>query len=294
MLTQPMLATALKDLHGLRYPVLGSYKIDGIRAMQSSGRLLSRKMLAIPNLFTQRTFQQDCFEGLDGELVVGNPYDKNLMQQTMSGVMSVQGEPDVSWYIFDKWDAPSDFRFRAHVAKSIVLAANNPRVKWVGHSRIDNLEQLKEFEERAVTLGFEGVMLRDPNGPYKQGRATLKQGWLLKVKRFSDGEAIVLDFKELQRNDNEATIDERGYTKRSTHADGKTAAGVLGALRVRDIVTGVEFDVGGGFTMEQRQNLWQGRAYLKGKIIKYKHFPIGVKDLPRFPTFIGFRDARDM
>jgi DNA ligase-1 len=249
-------------------------------------------MKQIPNLYTQRMFQQACFEGLDGELVVGNPYDKNLMQQTQSGVMSVDGEPDVSWHIFDKWDAPEEYRFRAHCAK--LLTRPSEGVVWVPHRVVRSFDDIKLLEEIALNAGYEGIMLRDPNGPYKQGRSTLREGYLLKVKRFEDSEAEVVGFKEQMRNDNVATTDARGYTKRSTHAEGKSAAGVLGALLVRDIHSGVEFDIGTGFTAEQRANLWEGRKYLIGKIAKYKHFPIGVVDAPRFPTFIGWRDRRDM
>lgn len=293
-LTRPMLAVAIKDLTTLKYPVLASYKIDGIRAMLVNGKLVSRTMTAIPNLYTQRMFQQDCFEGLDGELVVGNPYDKNLMQQTMSGVMSYDGEPEVKWFVFDKWDAEGSYAIRAIDAKDKVQSAGLECVQWIPQVAIYDLDALKAFEQKAVELGYEGIMLRDPASPYKQGRSTLKQGWLLKVKRFNDSEAEVIGVKEQMRNDNEATTDQRGYTKRSTHQDNKTAAGVLGALTVRDIVTGQEFDVGTGFTYEQRKNLWDGRRYLIGKLVKYKHFVVGVVDKPRFPTFIGFRDRRDL
>ena len=301
-LKRPMLASPTKagDLENLKYPLLASCKIDGIRATVVNGQLMSRTMKPIPNLYTRSLFQQGCFEGLDGELVVGNPNDKNLMQQTMSGVMSVDGEPDVSWHVFDKWNCPGEFRLRAHIAKEIVMSTllyskqNKRVVHWVPHRVLRFKSQLTEFEDFAVGHGYEGIMLRDPNGPYKQGRSTLKEGYLLKVKRFEDGEAEVLGFKEQMRNDNTLTTDARGYAKRSTHADGKTAAGILGAFTVRDTKTGQVFDVGTGFTAEQRANLWEGRNYLIGKLVKYKHFPVGVKDLPRFPTFVGWRHKNDM
>lgn len=311
MLKRPMLATPTteSDRKNLTYPLLASPKIDGIRALMVNGVLVSRTLKPIPNLYTQRLFQKASFEGLDGELVVGNPWDKNLMQQTMSGVMSRDGEPDVSWHVFDKWDEGGGFALRAIAAKSVVLNSafvgaytynasrtitNKRPFQWVPHTLINDYDRLMDYEEYMVNIGYEGIMLRAPHGPYKQGRSTLREGYLMKVKRFEDGEAEVIGFKEQMRNDNEATTDARGYTKRSTHADGKTAADALGALSVRDLVTKVEFDVGTGFTAEQRKNLWEGRKYLIGKIVKYKHFPVGVKDLPRFPTFVGFRDRRDM
>jgi DNA ligase-1 len=33
---------------------------------------------------------------------------------------------------------------------------------------------------------------------------------------------------------------------------------------------------------------------LAGKIAKYKHFEVGVKEAPRFPVFLGFRNPLDM
>jgi len=37
---------------------------------------------------------------------------------------------------------------------------------------------------------------------------------LMKLKQFSDSEAEIIGFEELHRNQNEATLDHRGLTKR--------------------------------------------------------------------------------
>lgn len=296
MIKRPMLASPTKEenLRALRYPYLASYKIDGVRAVVINGVLMSRTMKPIPNKYTQELFGRKLFEGLDGELVVGDAFDHNCMQHTMSGVMSFEGQPNVTWHIFDKWNESGCYHERARMAKAYAGIPEYPTVTWISHKLINNYEELAIYEEQALNLGYEGIMLRSLSGPYKQGRSTLREGYLLKVKRFDDDEAEVIGYTEQMHNDNEATTDARGYTKRSTHAEGKRAAGTLGALQVRDIRTGVEFDIGTGFTAEQRLNLWEGRKYLPGKLVKYKHFRIGVKDKPRFPVFLGFRDRRDM
>lgn len=298
-LTRPMLAAPTKEheLRALRWPKLISAKIDGIRAIcrrnpeTGEPELVSRKLIKIPNRHVQTLFAHECYIGLDGELAVGPATAKNLMQATNSGVMSEDGEPDVVWYVFDKvMDAP--YAQRAFEARNKCI--HHESVRWLSQHRVDSYDHMVSMEEDFVNLGYEGAMLRCPYAPYKQGRSTVRQEWLLKIKRFLDGEAEVLGCVEQMRNENEATTDETGYTKRSTHKAGKVAAGKLGALCVRDISTGVEFEVGTGFTNEQRENLWAGQQYLTGKIIKYKHFAIGVKDKPRFPTFVSFRDRRDM
>lgn len=304
-LVRPMLAapTKPKDIQTLRLPLLASAKIDGIRCLcrrnpgTGAPELVSRTLKLIPNKATQARFAREEYIGLDGELVVGEPNDKNLMQQTTSGVMRADGDPDAKWYVFDKWDEVGPYYNRAFKAKYIIDRAYPPDttnvstqpIIWVSHYPLGTLADLWDLEDKFVKKGFEGMMLRAPEGPYKQNRSTLREGYLLKVKRFEDAEAVVIGVKEQLANNNEATTDERGFTKRSTHQAGKDAAGILGALLVRDLKTGVEFDVGTGFTLEQRVNLWEGRKYLVGKTICYKHFPIGVKDKPRFPTFKSFR-----
>lgn len=295
-LIRPMLAPTKKPvLEDLVFPLLGSFKIDGLRGLGNDS-LVSRTLKIIPNIATHSKFSGGAYKGMDGELVVGNPYDKNLMQQCTSGLMRSDGDPNAKWYIFDKWDLPANTPYyrRAEEMKNRIMALGDPDVIWLGQRVLKNIHELRAMEEEALNLGYEGLMVRHPEGPYKQNRCTLREGYIYKIKRFEDSEAVILGVKEQERNENEATTDERGFTKRSAHKAGKVAAGILGALLVKDTKTGVEFEVGTGFTNEQRKNLWEGRRFLPGMIITYKHFPIGVKDLPRFPTFKAFRDRRDM
>ena len=277
-----------------RYPMLASPKLDGIRALVSKGHLRSRSMKLIPNEFCQSIFTLPKHEGLDGELIVGSPTHENVIDITKSGVMSMHGEPDVRLFVFDNWRLDGPFGARYNLLRQQVASIEDDRVKLVPHTLIHNFAELQVYEEKVVTRGYEGVILRALDAPYKQGRSTLKQGWMLKMKRFEDSEAEILDFVELQHNDNEAEVDERGYTKRSSHQENKRAGGVLGTFVVRDIHHGWLFEIGTGFSAEQRKNLWEGRKYLKGKLVKYKYFPVGMKDKPRHPVFLGFRDRRDM
>lgn len=296
---RPMLAAKATDeqlraLFDRGQSFLLSPKIDGIRALVVDGQLVSRTMKPIRNHYTQSLFGHPELEGLDGELVVGNPWDKNLMQQTSSGVMSYGGKPDVKFYVFDSWILGRPFRDRLNAAADIVRM--NPFVKFVEHWGVNSYERLVALEEQYLSLGYEGVMLRHPDGPYKQNRSTLREAYLIKVKRFEDGEAVVTGFEPLYRNLNPAEIDERGYTKRSHSQSGKVAEELLGNLLVKDISTGIEFSIGSGFTEAQREGLWEGRySGLIGRVVKYKHFKnAGVKVAPRHPIFLGFRDKEDM
>jgi DNA ligase-1 len=300
MITRPMLAAKATDeelqaLFKRGHSFLLSPKIDGIRALVVNGTLVSRTMKPIRNTYTQSLFGRPELEGLDGELVVGNPWDKNLMQQTSSGVMSYDGRPDVRFYVFDRWDLSNPFVERQLRSFGDALHLGNG-VRGLQHDWIKSYEKLLEYEEHYLSLGYEGVMLRHPNGPYKQNRSTLREAYLVKVKRFEDSEAVITGYEPLYRNLNQLETDERGYAKRSHASDGKVADELLGKVYVRDLSTGVSFSVGSGFTESQREALWKVRdSHLVGRIIKYKSFKnAGVKDAPRHPIFLGFRDPEDM
>lgn len=288
---KPMLGIAV-DTTKLVFPIYASPKLDGIRVIIKDNQVLSRNGKPIPNMFVQSLLKS--YHGLDGELIVGHPTHPNVFQLTTSGVMSVEGVPNVRLYVFDCWYAKGGIDTRYNEVLKIVWDNPIADIEVVPQIIINSLEELYEFEEDCLEKGYEGVMLRYPNAPYKNGRSTVKEGALLKLKRFSDSEAVILGMEPLLRNHNEATKNALGLTERSSHKDNMVADDLLGSLHVKDYITGVEFSIGSGFTEEQRRDIWNRQEELKGSIVKYKYFEVGVKDKPRFPVFCGFRDKRDM
>lgn len=287
---KPMLAAAAPQV--LAFPLLASPKLDGVRCLVLHGVAVGRSLKAIPNKHVQKLFGRPEFEGLDGELIVGESTASSAFNATSSGVMSVDGEPDVKFYVFDDFHETGGFQRRLHTAHRRIK--KHQCCVAVPHVLVSSDAELAEFEQKMLGFGYEGVMLRSPDGPYKQGRSTAREGYLLKLKRFEDGEAEVTGFEQLMRNTNEAKTNELGQKERSNHKAGMVGAGTLGALKVRDVKTGVEFSIGSGFNEAQRSCLWKERHALVGRVLKYKSQPTGAKDKPRFPVFLGFRDAVDM
>ncbi len=294
-LKRPLLAaqTTDKDLQALKFPVLASPKIDGVRALVINGELRTRSMKRIPNVYTQTLFGIPGLEGCDGELVVGSPTSKTLMQDTMSGVTSYSGKPNVSYHVFDNWLVNGGFNIRTAYARAQVSDVD-VAVFYLEHQLLFSYDDVLLYERECLARGYEGIMIRSERGPYKQGRSTIREGTLLKVKRYADSEAEILDFEPLHRNANEPYLDDRGYTARSSSISGLVPVGMLGSLHVRDLHSGVEFDIGSGFNEAQRNALWAERSSLRGRVIKYKSFSIGVKEKPRFPIFLGFRSLLDL
>lgn len=296
---KPMLAATVDNIMKLSYPLYASPKLDGIRAVVIDGVLMSRNLKAIPNAYVQSLFGKTKYNGLDGELICGDPCSATCFRDTSSAVMGREGKPDVKFHVFDLMNNPEFTYATRHTSLNrLVQRTGRPELVMVPHVQVMNSKVLTGLEEDWLAAGYEGLMINADYAPYKFGRSTLKEGYLLKLKRFLDGEAEVIGWEEQQHNGNEATKDNLGRTKRSTHAAGKSGTGKLGALVVRDLVTGVEFNVGSGFTDEERVRIWNSmmsaNTHADGSIIKYRFFPTGSKDKPRFPTFCGFRDKIDL
>ncbi|WP_274585180.1 hypothetical protein V6667_08150 [Neisseria leonii] len=165
-------------------------------------------------------------------------------------------------------------------------------MKRFSDALVRNEEETLRYESEQLQHGFEGIMLRAPHGIYKYGRSTVREGLLLKLKRFSDAEAVCTGYEPLMRNGNEAETDELGYTKRSSRKEGLVETETLGCL-IAETGDGVRFKIGTGFTAAHREQLWAERDKLAGRIIRYKFFNIGIKEAPRHPVWLGFRHTDD-
>lgn len=292
---KPMLAVnAVFDK--IKYPVFASPKLDGIRAAVVDGKLLSRTLKPIPNRHIYSQLSANWLDGLDGELIVGSPTSKTCYTDSVSNVMAHDKMPNYTYYVFDDHSNPTaTYRFRRErLLDNFNGRINSPQICLLEQNLISCEDDLLAYEATKVAEGYEGVIIRNPEAPYKYGRSTVREGYLLKVKRFEDSDAEILGFEEEMFNGNEAQTNELGRTKRSTAAQGLVGKQTLGAFRVRDCVSGVEFSIGTGLTAAERQQFWDRQDDFRGKILKYKFFAVGVKVAPRHPVFLGMRDARDM
>lgn len=289
---RPLLATDA-DLDKLRLPVLASPKLDGIRCLAMGGKPMSRSMKVLPSRHVQEFFARhaDALEGLDGELIVGDPTAPDVYRTTTSHVMAEDKVFDFSFVVFDRWNAPGNYAYRYNTLLTGRHALPTS-AQILSHALIEELSALESYEEHMLGAGYEGVMLRDPNGGYKQGRSSVREGILLKLKRHEDAEAVVIGTEEEMHNANVAEKNELGRTKRSTAKDGLVGKGTMGALIVRGLngpFKDVEFNIGSGFTAADRADEWPD-----GTIVTYKYFAVGVKDKPRHPVYKGRRDPIDM
>lgn len=286
---KPMLACEYNPTKAA-FPYLATPKIDGIRCLILDAEPVSRSLKPIRNKFI---YESLCGlpEDFDGELTVG----KNFQDST-SGIMSVEGEPDFTYHVFDHVIDPLEpYYKRVERLKEYAQRKFLPKfVSILTPQLISNEVELENYANWCYLRGFEGVILRSPDSPYKFGRSTAKENYLLKVKMFKDSEAEVIGFNVKYENQNPATINKLGYAERSSHKENRIEADTLGSLVVKDINTGVVFNIGTGFNDELRSEIWKNQSKYAQTMVKYKYMAHGEKDKPRHPVFLGFRDMEDM
>lgn len=285
---KPLLASPV-DLETLKFPTLASPKLDGIRCLIIDGVAMSRSLKPIRNEYVQKVLGKPEYNGLDGELIVGDPWATDCYNVTNSGVMSKDGEPDFCFHVFDRWDMPDT----PYVDRLAAIKVEDWPFISVPQAVMMSMNDLLHYEDQCLQRGYEGIMIRSGDGKYKYGRSTAKEGILLKLKRFVDAEYKIVGFEERMHNANEATKNALGQTERSTHKENLVGRGDLGAL-VLETADGLRFNCGTGFTDSSRSEIWSNRDRYLGQFAKIKSFLIGVKDLPRFPVFLGMRDPIDM
>ena len=285
---KPLLAGKF-DSEKAKFPYAATPKIDGIRFLMVGGAALTRSFKPIRNEYLQKILSSNLPDGIDGELTSGSTF------QECSSIMRIKGEPDFKVWIFD-FVNPNDevkpYKERMNELRKFE-SFNIPSYEILFPTIVSNQEQIDQLMIKNLNSGYEGLMLRDPNGIYKFGRSSVKENILLKVKEFMDDEAEIIAFREKMVNTNEGLKDNFGRTKRSSCQDGLKPSGTLGGFILRNS-EGLEFSCGSGLNDALRDEIWKNQSKYLGKLVKYKYMTTGIKDLPRHPVFLGFRDVTDM
>ena len=291
---RPMLAIhAPKDLTKLPWPMLASPKLDGIRGIIKNGVMYSRSLKKIPSEAAQQIarYAPVAYNHFEGELMSSDGHDP------FSIVMTKGDLHPLKLHVFDTTDVArrnSPYSARAAHLNSIKNLYLWPFVTVITQTLLFSADELKAYEEMVLANGGEGVVLRHPDSPYKYGRSTVKQAWMLKVVQFKTSEARVVNFNPLQQNNNIPTVSALGLTERGHNQENKQILDTLGSLVVEDLRTGRIFSIGTGFSEALRKQIWDYRSLFLNTFITYKYKGFGQKELPRQPVFVRFRNVVDM
>lgn len=306
---KPQLAVDFDETK-LKFPLMALPKIDGVRALNLTGTLTGRSLKQHKNKHTTLRFSGPEFQGLDGELSLkGQLTHPALCRLTTGEVNRIEGFPPLDWNIFDHVSGMTEswtYHSRYLHALKIVQDLEHADIRMVPFVWAYNLEDVLRLENDMLDEGYEGVILRDPDGVHKSGRATVRMGSYLRIKRFIDFEGIVESFEEAMENQNEAKVNELGRSERSSHQANLVPKGMVGNLQLRLLQDVIYRDkklfekdmlvtVGPGqMTHDERKFYFENPTFLLTHIAKAKLMPHGTKDKPRMATFVSLRSPEDM
>ena len=287
---RPMLAVEA-ELDKVRFPLLASYKLDGIRCVITPDGPRTRSLKPIPNRHVM-SMLETLPSGLDGELVILDDAGNVDFRATTSGIMSHDGQPTFKYLVFDDFTQPQKSFFERHVPlTSKYHKGYHPWVEVVGHWEMNTVDDVNNMFEKALNEGYEGLILRCAAAAYKFNRSTLKEQGMLKVKPWADDECVIYDWVQKFRNDNEATTNELGRTERSSKKEGLTPLEEVGVLIGRN-ATWDRIEIGTGMTLADRQAWFKNPPI--GQTVRFRYIKVGGYDKPRHASFAGFRHLDDM
>ena len=294
------------QLKNLKFPLLGSPKIDGFRLTVQEGRLLTSTLKDLPNPYIRQRLSNPAFNLLDGEGTSGDPQDGltcfNCTTSLFRGSAMPTDDQPVTWWVFDKYDSIRGYTARAesavHQLQSIagLELPSWLRVRWLPFVVLRDLSEFLAYEDKCLSEGYEGMMSRQPWGTYKQGRSTHTAQELVRRKPTVEGEAVILRVIEGETNTNPQVENALGHMKRSSVQAGKVLNGTLGSYEVRGLTAyeGMKFNITAFGTEEENAVRWAERASLPGQLIRFKYQRYGSLEKARQPIGLGMRPWWDM
>jgi DNA ligase-1 len=186
-----------------------------------------------------------------------------MFQDTISVVRRLDWGPrakDVRFVVFDapSLNLPFEERMEFLEKEFLTQMVHETHVRVHSHQKVQSLSHLMGLLQQYESQGAEGLMIRKPGSFYEAQRSHT----LLKVKPFKDTEAVVIGHKP-----------GKGRHK-----------GVMGAIVLR-MPSGVEFDLGTGFSGAQRRN-----PPAIGATVSYRYTELTKDGKPKCTGFICVRD----
>lgn len=263
---KPMLAIKA-DLDQIKtFPIIGTLKYDGVRGiLHPEFGLISRASKPIANNYIREKLESLGINHLDGEILTYTNGKQDKLNTVTSKVNSAEGEPDFIFMVFDDFEFPEN-SYQDRLLNAFKKIGNNGNefVKVTNYMLISGKQQLIEYEEICAN-NSEGLIVRAPKARYKNGKSTLKETALIKIKRFMDDEGLILEINQI----------ENGLP-------------MVGSFVVA--WNGIIFNLGNGWSDKEAEEMWKIRHMLKGKKVTFKFEGTGANGAPKFSTFLAIRE----
>lgn len=259
-----------KRLERWESPVVVQPKLDGVRCRaiwQPQGWILLSSQLneftSVPHIsFDLNTIFPEGGPELDGELYIHGKSFEEISSRTSRSVELHDHYYDVQFHVFDIISKEPQLVRLKHLW-SLQLEKSSDYLKEVSCRTALGVNQVMSLYQRLCSEGYEGIIVRNLMAPYVRKRS-------INIMKFKPKKS---DWYKIIGWQQEISIE-------------GTPKGSLGAL-ICTSQEGESFNVGTGFTAQQRAHLWKEKESLIGRWchVEYQHTTPG-RGIPRFPVFV--------
>ena len=287
---KPMLAISYDETK-IQFPCICQPKYDGVRCLvfeDDNGeiQLISRKgkKYNIPHIKQWASEHRELLP-LDGELynhkeltfqeIVSAVKKESEITSQISYVVYDIPIPDVKFSLMISFP---DFRTDDYTADATMVCHGHNRLSMLEKlSKVNNLgpikitqsricnsfDDIKKYHDECVEDGYEGIIIRNPNGMYEFG---FRSNNLIKYKEFVDSEFTIVDVVE---------------------ATGRDAGTAVFVCVTED---GKTFNVKPKGSKKLRSEYFSNREKYINKKLTVKYQGLSDDGIPRFPSGIAIRD----
>lgn len=273
----PMLAQSYEDRkHNIKWPCHVQPKLDGVRCVGIPGKgMFSRQRKPFSTLAHIQA-EVDQFPStwvLDGEL-----YSDTLTFQEIVSIVKKESptkaeaekQQQIKYHVYDvilsDHNAPFQLRY-VNLARRIKALSHLTQIQLVTTSICQNEDAMRQKHAEYIADGYEGIMLRNSAGIYKQATSSSTRSVdLQKYKEFKDGEFEIVGF---------------------TQGSGPEEGCVIWVCSTED---GQEFNCRPRGTREERMTLFDDGEEHIGKLLTVRYQELTDDGVPRFPVGIAVRD----
>lgn len=270
-------------------------KIDGIRGVVIDGVIKTRSLKELGNKALPERMKGLCEMSQQVGLYIDGEFDsENTSFNDLSGILRSFDKPlpdDLVFKIFDMYD-PNNPERNALNRWEIVKNLTIPNCDVI--QNIPWPEDFVEAFQSALDMGYEGLMVKRKDAPYKCGRGTYKQGIIYKMKPYETFDSKVTGFVQatVVREGAEKTTNELGRSVTSKKKGDRIPIESCSALWVDH--EGMPLKVSlASLTHAEREEVWKNQDSWIGTTIEYKGMMVGAKELPRHPMYIRRRADKD-
>ena len=248
-------------------PYIVQPKYDGVRCRairtDTGYILLSSEeniIFSVPHINEMLSHIANLPPELDGELYCHGKSFESIVSITSRTQNLHPDHRDIQYHVFDIVNSDPQYKRTLELER---LRGLSDSLIVTPFYLTSSLEELLGVYDKIIENGYEGIIVRYASNHYERKRST----WVMKFKPKKEDNYTIVGVQE--------EIDKEGLPK-----------GSLGAITCLS-GDGNLFNVGTGFSAEQRQIFWEMREVLPGKVckVKYQHITSG-KQVPRFPVFV--------